>query len=219
MIIRQKQEKPVVGFNGFAVQATWTKQLKDTIRKRLMLVSGRSYLSLYEGHALRNEAFDYLSNSQLVETNFQIHDKMIFFDTNNPEQRLKMRLNYVKNMVESDYIICCRGWGNFSFRFYETLCCGRIPIFIDTDCVLPYDFKIDWKKYCVWVERKDLPQIAEKVAEFHNKLSPQEFVELQYKCRQVWKYWLSYEGFFSNLWQHFQINNFSKIQAIPVNSG
>ncbi|PMB11082.1 exostosin, partial [Fischerella thermalis CCMEE 5282] len=74
---------------------------------------------------------------------------------------------------------------------------------VDTDCVLPYDFKIDWKKYCVWVYSKDLPQIAEKVAEFHNNLSPEQFVELQYDCRQIWKDWLSYEGFFNNFWQHF----------------
>jgi len=49
-----------------------------------------------------------------------------------------------------------------SYRLYEALCCGRIPVFIDTDCVLPYDFMIDWKKYFVWVDQSELPLIAEK---------------------------------------------------------
>jgi hypothetical protein len=202
LIIRQKQEKPIVGFDGLAVQGIWKKKLKDFIRKGVIL-SGSLYFPLHEGHALRNMAIKYLSESPLIETNFKIRSKMVFFHADNFEEKRKVRLEYVDNMINSDYILCCRGWGNFSLRFYETLCCGRIPVFIDTDCGLPYDFKIDWKKYSVWVDRKDLSYIAEKVAEFHHNLSPQQFVELQYECRQIWKDWLSYEGFFSNFWQHF----------------
>ncbi|MBD2429779.1 MULTISPECIES: exostosin domain-containing protein [Fischerella] len=205
LTIRQKQEKPIVGFDGCADQGNWSIKFKDLIRQGAMLVTNGETFPPYEGHRLRNQALKYLSNSPLVETNFKIRDKMAFFEAKEPEEKLKVRLEYVQNMVESNYILCCRGRGNFSLRFYETLCCGRIPIFVDTDCVLPYDFKIDWKKYCVWVDSKDLPQIAEKVAEFHNNLSPEQFVELQYDCRQMWKDWLSYEGFFNNFWQHFQL--------------
>jgi len=74
----------------------------------------------------------------------------------------QMRLEFLQNMIGSDYVFCCRGAGNFSYRLYEALCCGRIPVFIDTDCVLPYDFMIDWKKYFVWVDQSELPLIAEK---------------------------------------------------------
>ncbi|WP_026735602.1 exostosin domain-containing protein [Fischerella sp. PCC 9605] len=203
LTIRQKQQKPVVGFDGCADQGNWSIKFKDLIRQGVMLASGGETFPPYEGHRLRNQALKYFSNSPLVETNFKIRDKMAFFEAKEPEEKLKVRLEYVQNMAESDYILCCRGRGNFSLRFYETLCCGRIPIFVDTDCALPYDFRIDWKKYCVWIDTKDLPQIAEKVAEFHNQLSPEQFIELQYECRQVWKDWLSYEGFFANLWQHF----------------
>ena len=98
----------------------------------------------------------------------------------------KARQEYVQNMIESDYILCARGAGNFSYRLYETLSCGRIPVFIDTDCVLPYNFAIEWKKYCVWVNEGELSHIAEKVAEFHSRLSPQEFLDLQSACRRLW---------------------------------
>lgn len=204
--IRQKKKKPVVGFDGCANKVSQTVKLKELVYQTAMFAKGKSYHFPYRGHHIRNEALKYLSNSQEIETNFVIRDNMVFFnEANNIEQKLKFRLEYVQNMVESDYILCCRGRGNFSLRLYEILCCGRIPIFVNTDCVLPYDFTLDWKKYCVWVDIKDLPQIAQKVVEFHNNLSPQEFVDLQYGCRQLWQKWLSTEGFLANFWQHFQI--------------
>ena len=48
------------------------------------------------------------------------------------------RLEFVNNILGSDYTVCMRGGGNFSVRFYETLSLGRIPVFIDTDCLLPW---------------------------------------------------------------------------------
>lgn len=32
-------------------------------------------------------------------------------------------------MTGSDYVLCTRGNGNYSIRFYEALCRGRIPVF------------------------------------------------------------------------------------------
>ncbi len=206
LTIRQKQEKPTIGFNGCATRYSYTRKLKETIRQGLIQATGGFYFPIHEGHHLRYEALKYLSKSPLVESKFTTRNEMVFFTrTNDPGEKLKLRLEYVRNIVETDYNLCCRGWGNSSLRVYEIFCCGRIPIIIDTDYVLPYDFKIDWKKYSVWVSKKDLPYIAEKVVEFHNNLSPQEFIDLQYECRKIWKEYLSYEGFFANLWQHFQL--------------
>jgi len=211
--IRQKPIKPRVGFCGYA------RPLKVPFRRKLKnaLSQGASFLGLKErqgtlsklGAVIRSEAIRILSTSPLVETNFIVRDRFlggaILPDGGKDLISMqKIRLEYVENMVESDYILCARGGGNFSYRLYETLCCGRIPVFIDTDCVLPYDFAVEWKKYCVWVDECELPQIAEKVAEFNDGLSPQDFVDLQYECRRFWKNYLSPEGFFQNFYRHFQ---------------
>jgi hypothetical protein len=106
-------------------------------------------------------------------------------------------------MVDSDYVLCTRGGGNFSYRFYETLSCGRIPLFVNTDCSLPFEQHIDWKKYCVWVEEEDLPHLGNIIREFHARLSPQEFQDMQLACRQLWLDWLSPQGFFANFHRYF----------------
>ncbi len=113
-------------------------------------------------------------------------------------------VEFVNNIFNTDYTVCIRGGGNFSKRLYETLCCGRIPIFVDTDSVLPYDFAVDWKRYCVWIDRSEVPHIAEKVAGFHAGLSPNDFEDLQRECRKLWQDRLSRQGFFDHFHEHFE---------------
>jgi hypothetical protein len=67
----------------------------------------------------------------------------------------------------------------------------------------PYEQWIDWKQYCVWIEERDLPRIADIVVDFHERLSPRSFQTLQKACRQLWLDWLSPQGFFSNFHRHF----------------
>jgi hypothetical protein len=112
-----------------------------------------------------------------------------------------LRQEYVKNIVESDYALVARGAGNFSYRLYEVLSCGRIPVFIDTDCVLPFDNIIDWKKHAVWVDIKDIDNIGQIVIKFHETITESEFEELQHAIRKVYEEWISPTGFFSNLWR------------------
>ena len=106
---------------------------------------------------------------------------------------------FFSNIYDNDYTLCIRGNGNWSYRFYQTLACGRIPIFVDTDCVLPLSTHIDWKKYCVWIDRSDLKQIGEAVTDFHASLSESDFMDLQMSCRALWEEHFTPKGFMDNL--------------------
>lgn len=208
--IRQKQAQPKIGFCGLAhlPQRNLKAMLKRVILPFLEGIGWRSQRPL-TGHQLRGLILSNLSQSPLITPNFIIKDQ--FWGGSVPKSgqqwnfnfKKQVRLEYVNNMVDSDYVLCVAGAGNYSIRLYETLCCGRIPIFINTDCVLPYDFELNWRQYCVWIEQDEISQVAEKVAEFHHRLSPQDFIDLQYQCRQLWKQWLSPEGFFANFYRHF----------------
>jgi hypothetical protein len=114
-----------------------------------------------------------------------------------------VRREYVRSIVESDYVLCTRGIGNWSYRLYETLCLGRIPVFVDTDCVLPYDFELDWREHVVWVDRRDVGRIGEIVAAFHERLGADGFAARQRAARRLWEERLSPEGFFANFHRHF----------------
>ena len=111
-------------------------------------------------------------------------------------------IEFYQNIVDSDYVVCVRGAGNFSVRFYETLAMGRIPVFVNTDCLLPLSDKINWKKHVVWVEEKEIPIINKKIVDFHNSLSIKDFKELQLANRTLWLESLTLGGFFKTFFKN-----------------
>jgi hypothetical protein len=53
-------------------------------------------------------------------------------------QNLNLHIReYQENLSQSDYILCPRGFGNVSIRFYETLSSGATPILIESGAKLP----------------------------------------------------------------------------------
>jgi hypothetical protein len=203
--IRTKSDNPVIGFCGFVNRTRVKTHIKYHVLSTLgktQKVFGLKRLPPYSsGHILRAKALATLSGAAGIDTNFILRDASFFADKRQRDTE-QNRADFVENLLESDYVLCPRGSGNYSFRFYEALCCGRVPVFINTHCVLPYDFEINWRQYCVWIEESDLPRIGEKILEFHERLSPQEFIDLQRQCRQLWEDYIEPSSFFKNLHRH-----------------
>jgi len=211
--LRSKGERAVVGFCGYAPSfrtgsRTLRGRLKQAVRggaKRVLTALG-----LRQSHAsIRTTVLRFLAASPVIDANFKMREHflggaLLSEGSVDVRKMQQIRQEYVQNTVGSDYVLCARGGGNFSYRLYETLSCGRIPVFVDTDCVLPFHSEINWKEYCVWVDEKEAKWIGEKVAEFHARLSNQQFVELQRACRRLWESHLSPEGFFANFYKHLQ---------------
>jgi Exostosin family len=189
--VRSKRAKPVVGFCGLAPQ------------RRGVLARLRAH----PAHtSIRARALRLLREHGGVETNFVERERFlggaIARGKLDQAAMRRVRDEYVRNMVDSDYVVCTRGAGNFSYRLYETLSCGRIPVFVDTDCVLPYDFVTDWRDHCVWVDQSELESIGDRVVAFHESVGEREFVERQQACRRFWEEYVAPEGFFARFHEH-----------------
>jgi hypothetical protein len=115
------------------------------------------------------------------------------------EREKRVYCEFVDNLLGSDYTLCVRGAGNFSYRFYETLAGGRVPLFINTDCVLPLDDKIDWRKHVAWVELSDLKNVGKRLKEFHSTHTPESWEALQRSNRELWENHLSPASFFETI--------------------
>ena len=90
-------------------------------------------------------------------------------------------------------------------RFYESLCLGRIPLFIDTDCKLPFEDQINWSDICIWVDASELNRIGEIVIDFHHSMTNNQFIEKQVYCRELWVNYLSKEGFYNYFQMYLKI--------------
>lgn len=194
-----KGELPIIGFCGHATLST-LKRAKEIVKcllenaKRFTINPFKTvYEPLFASAYERAKLLASFETSNRVKTNF-IYRENYRGGAITEEQRTTTTLEYYNNILGSDYVVCVRGAGNFSVRFYETLMMGKIPIFVNTDCLLPFDKQINWGKHVVLVEWKDRKNIAQIVADFHKNRSNEDFLQLQMENRKLWKETLSVEG-------------------------
>ncbi len=155
---------------------------------------------------VRKAALDVFDSDPRISKNFVRRDKFWggwIAGGRKEETGKQVRREFLNNMENSDYILCARGGGNFSYRIYETMMGGRIPVLVNTDCVLPYDFIVNWNEFFPIIDKSDIPNIGNLLLDFHHSLSPEEFMERQNKLRKLWEEWISPLGFFSNMYRHF----------------
>jgi hypothetical protein len=199
IIPTKKNEKPIVGFCGQA-STSLKIQLKsfahitfENSKRFIKKPFRRDYEPLFAPSIERAKILKILEKSKSINTNFILRNKYRA-GAKSIEQREKTTLEYYDNILQSDYIVCIRGAGNFSVRFYETLLMGKIPIFVNTNCLLPFEDKIIWKNHVVWLEWNERKNIANIVADFHANLSEEQFKQIQINNRKLWKETLSIKG-------------------------
>ena len=214
--LRAKQDKPVVGFCGWTPAPTLSGQVRRLSRMAIPVLSRirRGGVSAplqpnFRYKFLRNASVARLRDNPKVTDNFILREK--FFAGANKkkteqeqmESRKVALQEYLDNLRSSDYSLCVRGIGNYSLRFYETLAAGRVPLFLDTNCALPYSFAIDWQQELVWVDPSDHARVGQKLVDFHAAETNESFQARQARMRTLWVEWLSPDGFFKNFHRHF----------------
>lgn len=195
-IFQFEQGSPIVGFCGMAPNG-----LKTEVKERLQIIlrNLKSNFKLTYG-----DPQEVLSSSNIRFKVLSSFEQAKYFDTSylirqkyrggiqTAENRKKTTKEYYDNQLESNLIVCVRGVGNFSLRFFETLAMGRIPIFVDTDSPLPDIGEKNWKDYVIWIDKSEI-SFAAQVAE--KWLANRDIVSQQRLNRQLWV-------------DHFRLDNF-----------
>jgi predicted O-methyltransferase YrrM len=202
-VLRTSINKSKQTLNEFALPA-WSADFNQAyIRKKSTkpVVSFCGALT----HPVRKSCINNIEVEKKIKTNFII--RSAFWGGNIHDKRL--RREYIENITDSDLVLCCRGAGNFSFRLYEALSLGRIPIIVDTDKLLPCDNVIDWDKFIVTTPQT----ILKDILEWWNKITLKEYMELQQYSRHIYETYINPAGFTSYLAKH------NKFRTHMVSSG
>jgi len=201
--VRDKSDKPIIGFDGIAnyppIKLAGTI-LKNSVHKLYYSILKTQFSPdpVIPYLIKRKEILKKLSDQSEIITNFTIRDS---FAPGTIGKNKNARLEYVNNIINSDYTLCYRGAANYSLRLYETLCLGRIPLFINTDCVLPFENEIPWNDICLWVEDSEMDHLGEKITDYHHSMNGTQFREKQVQCRKVWEQYCTKEGFINHFYQ------------------
>jgi hypothetical protein len=209
--IRCKALRPIVGFCGHATPSLkkrvveYLKYIKVNIGRFFKSPFRKDYEPLFASAYERWKLLQDLESDSNIECRF-IYREKYRAGAQTPEERELTTLEYYDNMKDADYVLCMRGAGNFSVRLYEALMMGKIPIFVDTDCLLPFENHIDWRRHVVWIDWKDRKQITTLVKEFHHSLSNEAFEDIQVRNRQLWKNTLSIGGMLTLISHDIQLS-------------
>lgn len=121
--------------------------LKDIKIKRPIFCS---FIGRLDTHKCRYDLYE----------NLKENNKFIFLKSSNKDQ-------YEKILNTSIFSLCPRGYGYTSFRLFEAICCGSIPIYVWEDKkVLPFEDILDWNKFSIIINSKEinlLPSLLEKI--------------------------------------------------------
>ena len=166
-------DRPIVGYCGYVDYRNAFERMHRLVR------TGFS-----EGAVIRGRAVRALNGSSAVDTRFIL--RRCF----GGQSGIKQREEYSHNLLNCDYALVARGNGNFSFRLYEAMSAASIPVFIDTDCCLPFEDVIPYRDLFVWVPASDVSSIADHVAQFHAAHDTDSLYDHRRRIREVYDRYL-----------------------------
>lgn len=108
--------------------------------------------------------------------------------------------DFEENMKQSHFIICNRGTGNFSMRFYQTLAAGRIPLVVDTNMQLPLHDIAPYHE--VIIMEKTVEKVIEKLLFVWEN---EDIEKIQQNCFIFYEKYLSNKNYAQ--WLHQEMKN------------
>ncbi len=67
-------------------------------------------------------------------------------------------------MQKSRFSLAPRGYAPASFRLYEAMAYGSIPVYISDELIVPFEDVLDWDQFCVFCTPEDLPGLPDRLA-------------------------------------------------------
>ncbi len=189
--IRPKREgKPVVSFAGI-IRTTPKNMLHERLGELPLYLHGirdTRYNAMSLGLFWRTRALRILGRSDKVTCSFDAQDLYSSSTSSpkSPEERKKMREAFIERVLDSDYALDVRGHANASLRLYEILSLGRIPVILDTERILPFADVVDWSRFSLIVDFRDIKYLPDIIADFHSTLSPERFEDMQRAAREAY---------------------------------
>jgi hypothetical protein len=182
---------PVVGFAGMVSEPkknlyrsvrSW---VKETLVRAPLYLRGGHHPAMDLGVAWRRKAVLMLGASSRVRGNFKLRRFFSGSTTGAPVPVKQLLKEMTDLLLESDYALDVRGYANASTRLFEILSLGRIPVIIDTERILPFSEFVDWRKFSLIVDFRDIRKLPDIIADFHASLSPNQFEEMQRQAREA----------------------------------
>jgi len=96
---------------------------------------------------------------------------------------------------QSKFTLSPRGYGRSSFRMYEAMQLGSIPVYIFDEPYLPWEDELNYSEFCVLIDKPKIPDIVSILESY----SEEDLIKMREKMKQVWESHFSLEGMFQQV--------------------
>lgn len=150
---------------------------------------------------IRSAIKKFLANSKfktLIKTTNEYYECL-------PQQdQIDSRRSWIDNLFNSKFVLCPRGGGLNSIRFFETILAGRIPILIADKAKLPLKKHIDYNEFIIKVSENNIDYINTAVEKFMDK---KDIVKSSAYAKQVSFEYFSKDGIKCNFDKYLKHRN------------
>ena len=123
------------------------------------------------------------------------------FFSGSDESLEEARARYRQTMARSKFVLCPRGAGASSYRLYETLAGGRVPVIISDEWVAPNG--VDWQSCAVRVREGEVAGLPTRLASLEEAWPRMSAAAAA-----------AYDGFFApDVWFHRAVEHCRDLQA------
>ncbi len=145
---------------------------------------------------IRNKILDLHHPCALIEDTSHVN----FFGGSGQELEERRHI-YRETLGRSKFVLCPRGAGSASFRLFETLAAGRVPVIISDEYVLPSG--IDWDNCSVRIKESEIETLP---AQLENLEA--DFTKMAMEARHVYV-----KNFASDAWFHYAMEQCAHLKA------
>jgi hypothetical protein len=132
----------------------------------------------------------------------KLHDSLL----NNPEYYFSIRNwsptvptnkfdEFISVTSRSKFTLCPRGYGNTSFRLYECMQLGSVPVYISDDFHLPWSDELNWDEFCVLINANE----AEYTDKILKEISDEEYLAMRSNIEKVYDNYFTLDSLYSNV--------------------
>lgn len=145
-----------------------------------------SFSGQLQNHRCRRSLRDLSGDGEIVDTS-----GTYLFDSP-PETIRIMKDRYRHQVARSKFVLCPRGGGCSSYRLFETMAAGRVPVIISDQWVEPHG--PDWAAFSIRVRERDVLAIPRLLSE-----AEPGYDQLRANCRRAYSEFFSSSSQFNSL--------------------
>lgn len=102
---------------------------------------------------------------------------------------------FVNLTATSKFCLCPRGYGLNSFRLYEAMQLGCVPVVITDNYYLPWEDELNWEEFAVLIDENQLPYISDIL----EGISEEHLNQMKNKIKEVYPKYFTMSGMYANI--------------------